>query len=76
MILLTLLLACGSPTHLQYDHGRAYYEALSAQSNLARSTAINEVYPLEGAEAQAIRAQSEEATSTSDDKIETLENEN
>lgn len=73
MILLTFLLACGSPTHLQYDHGRAYYEALNAQSNLNRSTAVNEVYPLDGTEAAAVRAQSEEATSKSDDQIETLE---
>lgn len=63
--MLILLLACASPTHLQYDHGRAYYTAFqTVQPDLARAT--NEVYPLNGVEAEGVRTKSVEATTTSD----------
>ena len=37
--MLLLLLACASPTHLQYDHGRAFYTAMQVQSDLTRPSA-------------------------------------
>jgi hypothetical protein len=73
--MILFIFACGSPTHLQYDHGRAFYAAMEVQSNTARASVINELYPLSGVEAQAIRTQSEEATSTNEDHIETLKSE-
>lgn len=65
--MLILLLACASPTHLQYDHGRAFYSSFQAvQPDLARASAGGEVYPLNGVEAEGIRTKSVEATTTSD----------
>ena len=53
---LTFLLGCGSPLHLQYDHGRASSQAFSAQGNLARPGIEDDAVPLSGAEAMEIRS--------------------
>lgn len=76
-MILLFFLACGSPTHLQYDFGRSYNDTLQIQSNLARSSAVSEVYPLTGAEAVGIRAQAVTAATTeSKQQVEVLSNEN
>ena len=62
--MLILLLACAAPTHLQYDYGRAYYTSFQVQADLSRSSVTSEVYPLNGVEAEGIRAKSVEATTT------------
>lgn len=64
MMMLLMLVACASPHHLQYDFGRAYESSLEIQSNLARSSVVNEVYPLTGSEADGIRTQVVEGTTT------------
>lgn len=73
MILFLTFLACGSPTHLQYDFGRSFYAAQDIQANTARSTVIDEVYPLNGVEGAGIRSKSVEATTTAPQKLETAE---
>lgn len=54
---LGLLLAagCGQPTHLQYDFGRSYVDALSAQADLGRPSVADAAYPLSGAEGIKLR---------------------
>jgi hypothetical protein len=49
------LMACGSPTHLGYDYGRAYQSAFTAQADLARPSAANQNYVLYGIEGVKIR---------------------
>lgn len=61
MLLLTLSLGCGSPQHLQYDHGRAFREATQTQTDLTRASAQDELYPLNGMEGLAIRYRAVEA---------------
>ena len=51
-----VLVGCGSPLHLQYDHGRASAQAFSAQGNLSRPEVADAAYPLQGIEAWEIRA--------------------
>jgi len=51
-----LLVGCGSPMHLQYDHSRASSQAFSAQGNLARPGIEDDAVPLSGAEAMEIRS--------------------
>ena len=51
-----LLIGCGSPVHLQYDHGRASSQAFSAQGNLARPGIEDDAVPLSGTEAMEIRS--------------------
>ena len=53
---LFVLVGCGSPAHLQYDHGRASSQAFSAQGNLARPGIEDDAVPLSGAEAMEIRS--------------------
>ena len=48
---------CGSPLHLQYDHGRASSQAFSAQGDLSRPSAAADAYPLSGTEGIEIRSQ-------------------
>jgi hypothetical protein len=55
IIALTALVGCGSPTHLQYDHGRASSQAFAAQGNLARPEAVDAAIPMQGPEALKIR---------------------
>ena len=55
ILALTALTACGSPTHLQYDHGRASSQAFAAQGNLARPEVADAAVPLQGSEAILIR---------------------
>lgn len=52
---LALLAGCGSPTHLQYDHGRASNQAFSSQANLARPEVVADTPVLQGPEALLIR---------------------
>ncbi|HJN73549.1 MAG TPA: hypothetical protein QGF58_06400 [Myxococcota bacterium] len=61
MLLLTLSLGCGSPQHLQYDHGRSFREATQAQTDLSRESVQEELYPLDGTEGLAIRFRAVEA---------------
>jgi hypothetical protein len=58
---LCLLSACAGPLHHQYDHGRAYEQALDTQSHLERPSAQDQDYPLSGEEGIALRANAEEA---------------
>jgi ABC-type glycerol-3-phosphate transport system substrate-binding protein len=62
MLMLTLLVGCGQPVHLQYDHGRAYAAAFSAQADRSRATVQDVHYSLTGAEAEAMRKRVVEAT--------------
>ncbi len=55
------LTACGSPRHLQYDHGRAFTEALTAQTDLTRPSAANATPGISGNEAEAIRLRAVES---------------
>ena len=59
--LAALVVACGSPRHLQYDYGRAFTAATSAQADLTRPAAQDLEYPLAGLEAEAIRLRVQEA---------------
>lgn len=52
---LLALIGCTSPTHLGYDHGRAYTAAFTAQADLARPSAANQNYVLYGIEGVKIR---------------------
>jgi hypothetical protein len=46
---------CASPTHLQYDFGRSYMEAIRGQGDLTRPSVASAQYPLYGIEGVAIR---------------------
>jgi hypothetical protein len=59
---LAALTACGSPRHLQYDFGRAYTMAFTAQADLTRPSVANKQYPLYGIEGAKIRILVQEAT--------------
>lgn len=59
---LAALTACGQPTHLQYDYGRAYTAAFDAQADRTRPSAANAVYELNGTEGLEIRARAQENT--------------
>ncbi len=63
MTLLFFVLGCGQPTHLQYDFGRSYYEALNTQATLDRESVKNDAYPISGEEALAARANTLKAMS-------------
>jgi hypothetical protein len=62
MLFYTLFLACGSPAHLQHDHGRAFHAAFDVQADRARASAQGATYPISGAEAEALRLNVEKAT--------------
>lgn len=59
--LLAVLLAplalsgCGQPTHLQYDHGRAFNAAFEAQSDLTRPSVAKLQVGLTGEEGLRLR---------------------
>ncbi len=55
LFILLFCVGCGSPLHLQYDHGRASAQAFAAQGNLNRPEVANDGYPLQGIEAWEIR---------------------
>ena len=59
--LAALVVACGSPRYLQYDYGRAFTAATSAQADLTRASVQDVEYPLAGLEAEAIRLRVQEA---------------
>ncbi len=63
---IALMTACGSGRHMQYDHGRAYTAAMTAQADLTRPAAASAAYPLSGTEAARIRLNV--TTSTSDEE--------
>ena len=71
LIPMMLLIGCGSPMHLQYDHGRASSQAFSAQGNLARPGIEDDAVPLSGTEAMEIRSRVfEKSTDTESGKAE------
>ena len=62
IVLLALFaVGCGSPRHLQYDHGRAFTATMTAQADLTRPSAATTAHPLGGLEAAAIRLRATEA---------------
>jgi hypothetical protein len=67
MILLSILLACVQPAHLQYDHGQALRAAMAAQADRTRVTAADGVFPLSGVEAEALRLNVSTATGDAED---------
>ncbi len=67
-----LLVGCGQPSHLGYDFGRAYTEAVTAQADLTRPSVASSEYMLEGSEASKIRMQLEEATTDKAEPVITL----
>ncbi|MEQ1564978.1 MAG: hypothetical protein ABMA64_05020 [Myxococcota bacterium] len=62
LFLTALATGCASPAHLQYDHGRAYTQAIVAQADLTRPSVANAQYQLYGTEAEAIRIRVREKT--------------
>jgi len=57
------LSGCAHPQHLQYDHGRAYMDALNAQADLGRPSVAGAEYHLTGFEGIQLRVRvTEEAT--------------
>lgn len=72
---MTLLftLACGSPTHLQYDHGRASNEAFAIQADLERETVQDLEYAMMGVEGLVIRYRAAEASTDQEDGESTFE---
>jgi hypothetical protein len=58
-----MLIGCGSPTHLQYDHGRASAQAFGTQGDRSRPEVADAAHPLQGTEALAIRDRAIEQTS-------------
>jgi hypothetical protein len=65
------LAGCGSPLHMQYDHGRASNAAFNAQADRTRPTVASAAYPLTGTEALEIRARVfEQSTDTETGKAE------
>ena len=55
-IIALALVGCGSPLHLQYDHGRASDAAFEAQANRTRTAVSGSAYTLTGTEALEIRS--------------------
>ena len=71
LILSFAMIGCGSPLHLQYDHGRASDAAFNAQANRARPAVQSAAYPLTGDEALEIRSRVfEQMTNTESGKAE------
>jgi hypothetical protein len=65
------LAGCGSPVHLQYDHGRASTAAYAAQANPSASTPAVSGYDLSGQAGLAIRTRVlEQASDTESGKAE------
>lgn len=64
---LLVLAGCGGKLHQQYDHGRAYDEAFTQQTNLARPSVQDATFELSGAEGLALRALVQEATTDQED---------
>jgi hypothetical protein len=54
IIALSWLAGCGSPTHLQYDHGRASRAAYQTQADLSRAS-VSESHGLSGQAGLEIR---------------------
>lgn len=71
---LLLFLACSQPVHMQYDFGRANWEALRIQADLSRPSVAESMYPLSGIEATQLRANVQEAaTDTESGEAEAIE---
>ena len=65
------VMGCGSPLHLQYDHGRASDAAFNAQADRTRASAAGAAYTLTGTEALEIKARGfEKATDAESGKAE------
>jgi hypothetical protein len=56
LILALALAGCGSPLHLQYDHGRASEAAFKGQADRTRPSVAGAAYTLTGTEALEIRS--------------------
>jgi hypothetical protein len=69
---LLLTLACGSPTHLQYDHGRASAQAFSTQADLERESVQDAEYALMGLEGLIIRYRAAESATDKEDATTTF----
>ena len=70
IITLSWISGCGSPIHLQYDHGRASQAAYQTQANLSRAP-VSESHALSGQAGLEIRTRVfEEATDTESGKAE------
>lgn len=67
----TMLVACGHPATLQYDHGNSYREAMALQADRTRASAADSVYELNGTEGIELRARAVEKTTD----LETAESE-
>ena len=63
LALFPLMLACGEPVHMQYDFGRSYTEAFSAQADLERPSVEDAAYSLSGEEGLKLRQQVVEKSS-------------
>ena len=61
-ILLTLLVGCGQPEHLQYDFSRSYTEAFAIQADRTRPSVVDAAYPITGVEAAQMRERVIEST--------------
>lgn len=63
-LLLALFLApgCSQPMHIQYDYGRAYWEAARTQADLSRESVAESIYPLSGHEAEMMRMNLEKSS--------------
>ncbi len=66
------LTGCGSSKHMQYDFGRAFTAANTAQADLTRPSAANSAFPLSGVEAAAIRINVTASTTEEKDSQSTL----
>mgnify|MGYP007046932357 CR=1 FL=1 len=64
---LLLTLACSSPTHLQYDYGRASSEAFTVQADLERESVQDAEYALMGLEGLIIRYRAAESATDQED---------
>lgn len=70
---LGLLVACGHPQTLQYDHGSTYHAAMSMQADLDRESASDATYDLTGEEALKIRVLVTESSTDSESANTTLD---
>lgn len=62
MTLLLLVVGCGQPHHLQYDHGRAYQAVFVMQTDLERPSIAGSVYEISGREGLLLRENVETET--------------
>lgn len=61
-MIVLLLAACSQSAHIQYDFGRATWEAEALQADLSRASVADSVYPLSGNEAILLRQNVEKSS--------------